>query len=114
MGSWVTYGLGTENQNLPGFVVLISGPSDPSAGKSLWGSGFLPSVYQGVQCRSVGDPILFVSNPPGMTRDTRRATLDALPPAQRDTNSRRSAIRRRSRASTNTSSPIACRCRCPR
>jgi hypothetical protein len=78
MGSWVTYGLGTENQNLPGFVVLISGPSDPSAGKSVWGSGFLNSVYQGVQCRSVGDPILFVSNPPGMTRETRRATLDAL------------------------------------
>jgi Protein of unknown function (DUF1501) len=78
MGSWVTYGLGTENQNLPGFVVLISGPSDPSAGKSVWGSGFLNSVYQGVQCRSEGDPILFVSNPPGMTRDTRRATLDAL------------------------------------
>ncbi|MGI8601796.1 MAG: DUF1501 domain-containing protein [Verrucomicrobiales bacterium] len=78
MGSWVTYGLGTENQNLPGFVVLISGPSDPSAGKSVWGSGFLPSVYQGVQCRSVGEPILYVNNPPGMSRATRRATLDAL------------------------------------
>ncbi len=78
MGSWVTWGLGTENQNLPGFVVLISGPSDPSAGKSVWGSGFLPSVFQGVQCRSTGDPILFVSNPPGMSRETRRATLDAL------------------------------------
>jgi hypothetical protein len=78
LGSWVTYGLGTENQNLPGFVVLISGSSDPSAGKSVWGSGFLPSVYQGVQCRSTGEPILYVNNPPGMSRDTRRATLDAL------------------------------------
>ncbi len=78
MGSWITYGLGTENQNLPGYVVLLSGPSDPSGGKSLWGSGFLPSVYQGVQCRSVGEPILYVSNPPGMTRETRRASLDAL------------------------------------
>jgi Protein of unknown function (DUF1501) len=78
MGSWVTYGLGTENQNLPGYVVLISGPSDPSAGKSVWGSGFLPSVYQGVQCRSAGEPILYVNNPPGMGRQTRRASLDAL------------------------------------
>ncbi len=78
MGSWVTYGLGTENQNLPGYVVLLSGPSDPSGGKSLWGSGFLPSVYQGVQCRSVGEPVLYVSNPAGMTRETRRSSLDAL------------------------------------
>src|SRR6185437_7697302 len=52
MGSWLTYGLGTENQDLPGFVVLLSGGTDPTGGKSLWGSGFLPSVYQGVQCRS--------------------------------------------------------------
>lgn len=51
MGSWVTYGLGTENENLPGFVVLTSGGNNPDAGKSVWGSGFLPSLYQGVQCR---------------------------------------------------------------
>ncbi|HSH95001.1 MAG TPA: DUF1501 domain-containing protein, partial [Roseimicrobium sp.] len=50
MGSWLTYGLGSENQNLPGFVVLLSGGTDPTGGKSLWSSGFLPSVYQGVQC----------------------------------------------------------------
>ncbi len=56
MGAWVTYGLGSENNNLPGFVVLTSGGKNPDAGKSVWGSGFLPSVYQGVQCRSVGDP----------------------------------------------------------
>lgn len=78
MGSWAVWGLGAENQNLPGFVVLVSGGTDPSGGKSLWGSGFLPSVYQGVQCRTVGDPILYVSNPKGMSRDVRRRSLDAL------------------------------------
>lgn len=78
MGSWITYGLGSEADNLPGFVVLVSGNKTPSAGKSVWGSGFLPSVYQGVQCRSVGDPVLFVSDPDGMSRQTRRRSLDAL------------------------------------
>ena len=68
MGSWVTYGLGTENENLPGFVVLISSGTQPSAGPSAWGSGFLPSVFQGVQCRSKGDPVLYASDPPGMDR----------------------------------------------
>ncbi len=78
MGTWVTYGLGTENQNLPGFVVLISSGVQPSGGANCWGSGFLPSVYQGVQCRSKGDPVLYVSDPPGMDRATRRDTIDAL------------------------------------
>lgn len=78
MGSWITYGLGSENQDLPGFVVLLSGGTDPTGGKSLWSSGFLPSVYQGVQCRSSGEPILFSSNPAGMDRSTRRQTLDVL------------------------------------
>lgn len=78
MGSWVTYGLGSENQDLPGFVVLCSGGKTPDAGKSVWGSGFLPSVYQGVQCRTTGDPVLFLSNPKGMSREFRRKTLDAL------------------------------------
>jgi hypothetical protein len=78
MGSWVTYGLGSENQNLPGFVVLISSGSNPSAGKSNWGSGFLPSVFQGVQCRSQGDPVLYISDPAGMDREIRRKSLDAL------------------------------------
>ena len=78
MGSWATYGLGTENQDLPGFVVLVSGNRTPSAGKSLWGSGFLPSVYQGVQCRTQGEPVLFLRNPEGMSRSLRRKTLDAL------------------------------------
>jgi hypothetical protein len=78
MGTWVTYGLGTENENLPGFVVLISSGVQPSGGQSCWGNGFLPSVYQGVQCRSKGDPVLYVSNPPGMDREMRRRTLDTM------------------------------------
>jgi hypothetical protein len=78
MGSWVTYGLGSENENLPGFVVLISSGVQPSAGPSAWGSGFLPSVFQGVQCRSKGDPVLYVSDPPGIDRTMRRQSLDAL------------------------------------
>lgn len=78
MGSWATYGLGTENQDLPGFVTMISSGTQPSGGQGCWGSGFIPSVYQGVQCRSKGDPVLFANDPPGMTRDLRRATLDAL------------------------------------
>ena len=78
LGSWTLYGLGSENENLPGFVVLVSGGTDPSGGKSLWGSGFLPSVYQGVQCRTVGEPILYVNNPKGMSRAVRRRSLDAL------------------------------------
>ena len=78
MGSWITYGLGTENQDLPGFIVLISGGTDPTGGKALWSTGFLPSVYQGVQCRTVGDPVLYVNDPRGMNRGDRRRTLDAL------------------------------------
>ena len=78
MGSWVTYGLGSENENLPGFVVLVSGGKTPSAGKSVWGSGYLPSVYQGTQCRNTGDPVLYLSNPQGLDRASRRRQLDAL------------------------------------
>jgi hypothetical protein len=101
------------NQNLPGFVVLVSGGTDPTGGKSLWSSGFLPSVYQGVQCRSRGEPILYVTDPKGMSRDTRRRSLDAL----KDLNEvelKPSATPRRSRGSTSTSWPTACRRRCPR
>ncbi|MBI5396742.1 MAG: DUF1501 domain-containing protein [Verrucomicrobia bacterium] len=78
MGAWLTYGLGTENQDLPGFVVLASGGKAPDGGSSLWGSGFVPTVYQGVQCRSQGDPVLYVSNPPGFTPADRRRSLDTL------------------------------------
>lgn len=78
MGSWATYGLGSESEELPGFVVLTSGGKTPDAGTSVWGSGYLPSVYQGVQCRSPGDPVLYLSNPKGLDRTGRRETLDAL------------------------------------
>lgn len=78
LGSWVTYGLGTENQDLPGFVVLISNGVQPNGGANSYGSGFLPSVFQGVQCRSQGDPVLYASDPGGMDRRLRRRSLDAL------------------------------------
>ena len=78
LGSWLTYGLGSENENLPGFVVLISSGVQPNGGKNSFGSGFLPAVYQGVQCRSQGDPVLYVTDPKGMDRDLRRASLDAM------------------------------------
>ena len=77
IGAWANWGLGTENEDLPGFMVLLSGGM-PRNGKALWGSGFLPSVYQGVQCRTKGDPILNISNPPNVTRSIRRKMLDAL------------------------------------
>jgi len=78
LGSWAVYGLGSENQNLPGFIVLASGGKQPDAGKSVWGSGFLPTVYQGVQCRTGGDPVLYVSDPAGMSRDLRKNTIEAI------------------------------------
>jgi hypothetical protein len=84
-GAWATYGLGSENQNLPGFIVLTSGGKNPDAGKSVWGAGFLPSVYQGVQCRSQGDPVLFMSDPPGVTRHLRQRSLQALEELNRQT-----------------------------
>jgi Protein of unknown function (DUF1501) len=77
LGAWVLYGLGSESQNLPGFVVLSSGVGT-SAGTNNWASGFLPSTYQGVTFRSSGDPVLYLSNPKGVTRDMQRASLDAL------------------------------------
>ena len=77
MGSWVTYGLGSESRDLPGFVVLNSG-SGADAGSGIWSSGFLPSSYQGVPFRSTGDPVLHLSNPPGYSRASQRARLDAL------------------------------------
>ncbi|MEN3001902.1 MAG: DUF1501 domain-containing protein [Armatimonadota bacterium] len=78
MGSWLTYGLGTENRDLPGFVVLISGVNRPDGGHACWSSGFLPTVYQGVELRSKGDPVLYVSNPEGIDPETRRETIEAI------------------------------------
>ncbi len=78
LGSWISWGLGSLNDNLPAFVVLVSGESDPTGGKSLWSAGFLPSEHQGVRFRSQGEPVLFVSNPDGMPPEVRRRSLDAL------------------------------------
>jgi hypothetical protein len=78
MGAWVTYGLGSESQNLPAFVVFSSGKKGPSGGNSCWGSGFLPTVYQGVQFRGSGDPVLYLSNPPGVDNKLQRDSLDTL------------------------------------
>ena len=77
IGSWVSYGLGSENQNLPGFVVLVTGQI-LGAGNSAWGSGFLPTIHQGVEFRSKGDPVLFLSNPRGVTPTDRRLVVDAV------------------------------------
>ncbi|MSR63866.1 MAG: DUF1501 domain-containing protein [Planctomycetes bacterium] len=78
MGSWLSYGLGSENANLPAFVVLLSGRYSPDGGAACWSSGFLPSVHQGVRFRSQGDAVLFLSNPPGVDSAGRRRQLDAL------------------------------------
>ncbi len=78
MGAWVTYGLGSEARDLPAFVVFSSGAKGPSCGDSCWGSGFLPTVYQGVQFRSSGDPVLYLSNPEGMDRELQRDSLDSI------------------------------------
>ena len=78
MGAWVTYGLGSESQDLPAFVVTSSGKKGPSGGDSCWGSGFLPTVYQGVQFRGSGDPVLYLSNPPGVDAQLQRDSLDTL------------------------------------
>ena len=78
LGSWATWGLGSLADDLPGYMVLLSGGRQPRVGKALWGSGFLPSTYQGVQCRSQGEPVLNVANPEGVGRGQRRKVLDVL------------------------------------
>src|SRR5437868_5665327 len=78
MGAWVTYGLGSESQNLPAFVVFSSGKKGPSGGNSCWGSGFLPTVYQGVEFRNSGDPVLYLSNPKGVNSALQRDSLDSI------------------------------------
>ncbi|MDA0841519.1 MAG: DUF1501 domain-containing protein [Planctomycetota bacterium] len=77
LGSWVTYGLGSENENLPGYVVFITG-NVAGAGNSLWGSGFLPSIYQGVEFRSSGEPVLFLANPDGISSVDRRRIIEGV------------------------------------
>jgi hypothetical protein len=77
-GSWLSYGLGSDSSSLPAFVVLLSGENNPDGGKSCWGSGFLPTVHQGVEFRSSGEPVLFVSNPPGIDSGVRQRSIDAI------------------------------------
>jgi len=77
IGSWLNYGLGSTNENLPGFVVMMTGKV-LGAGSPAWGSGFLPSVHQGVEFRSEGDPVLFLSNPPGVKSDSRRDVVNTI------------------------------------
>jgi uncharacterized protein (DUF1501 family) len=79
IGAWLNYGLGSDNENLPAFVVLITkGKGDQPLYSRLWGTGFLPSRYQGVQFRSGKDPVLYLNNPPGVDREGRRKMLDRL------------------------------------
>jgi hypothetical protein len=82
MGAWVSYGLGSENRDLPAFVALVSqgsgNPADQPLYDRLWGSGFLPTRYQGVKLRSGGEPVLYLSNPPGLDAAARRRMLDDL------------------------------------
>jgi hypothetical protein len=78
MGAWVTYGIGSESKDLPGFVVLLSGPRGPRGGSVNWGSGFLPSAYQGVPLRSTGEPIVNLSTPSGFSKQRQRETIDAV------------------------------------
>ena len=78
MGAWVTYGIGSESSDLPGFVVLQSGPRGPRGGAVNWGSGFLPTTYQGVPLRGSGEPILNLTSPSGITAQKQRQTLDAI------------------------------------
>ena len=81
IGAWLSYGLGTLNKDLPSFVVMVSSGSGRSGQPlydRLWGSGFLPTRYQGVKFRSIGDPVLYLSNPPGINQSARRRFLDDL------------------------------------
>jgi len=87
MGSWVSYGIGSDSRNLPGFVVLLSGPRGPRGGALNWGSGFLPTTYQGVPFRTSGEPILNLTSPKGINAARQKQSLDAV----RDLNAARLA-----------------------
>src|SRR5690606_16072068 len=84
MGAWLTYGIGSECDELPGFVVLQSGPRGPRGGSHNWGSGFLPTSYQGVPFRSAGDPITNLSSPPGISAHRQRQSIDAIADLNRE------------------------------
>lgn len=84
LGAWTLYGLGSESQNLPGFVVFSTGKKGPSGGSANWGSGFLPTVHQGVEFRTTGDPVLYLSNPKGVDDRLQRESLDLINSLNRD------------------------------
>ena len=117
IGAWLSYGLGSENQDLPAFVVMISrgtgNPNDQPLYDRLWGSGFLPTKYQGVKFRSVGDPVLYLSNPPGLSADDRRRFIDDLSQAQSAWDWMNSAIPKSPRASLSTRWRTGCKRRFP-
>ena len=100
MGSWVTYGLGSDSQDLPAFIVFSSGKKGPSGGNSNWGSGFLPTVYQGVQFRGGTEPVLFLANPPGIDRQLQGDAIEAI----RELNQHRLSIVGDPEIATRTSS----------
>ena len=112
LGAWLTYGLGTEAENLPGFVVLTSRDQEASCGQFFydfyWGAGFIPSRYQGVPFRGAGDPVLYLSNAEGMDRDSRRILLDGLAELNHFAHDRL-AIQRSRRAPRNTRWRSKCR-----
>ena len=116
MGAWLSYGLGSENQNLPSFVVLLSQAhainTDQPLFSRLWASGFLPSSYQGVRFRAGSAPVLYLDDPPGINKTTRRADARRGREARMRLRTRRMAIRRSRRASRNTRWRTACRRRC--
>ena len=110
LGSWLSYGLGSENSDLPAFIVLLSGENNPDGGKSCWGSGFLPTIHQGVEFRSSGEPVLFVSNPEGVDSGVRgRARSRAINDLNRQHSIDVGDPGDRRRASPPTSWRTACR-----
>ena len=109
-GAWLAYGLGSSNENLPAFIVMISSgkESDQPLYQRLWSAGFMPSQFQGVQFRGGSDPVLFLSNPPGTTPSTRRRVLDALA-ALTQSSTRLTRIRKSTPASASMRCPSACK-----
>jgi hypothetical protein len=109
MGAWVTYGLGSECDDLPGFVVLQSGPRGPRGGAVLWGSGVLPTTYQGVPLRNQGDPIVNLSTPKEISAKQQRQVVDAVRELNSEAPRRNGRSTKSPRASTPTKWPTACR-----
>ena len=116
MGSWVTYGLGSETENLPGFVVLTSvgGRNPQPIASRQWSAGFLPSRFQGVEFNSSGDPVHYVEQPAGRdSSEQQRQLVDTISQLNRHRNQQRAPIRRSTRASPPTKWRFACRRPCP-